>query len=96
MMRSEILCSRLIIIIILMSWQICFSSRFGIAQDSLSFSDCINIGLERNYALKIARNSEQIARNDYHYGHMQMLPAAEARGTISNSVVDSRQQLFFR
>jgi len=64
------------------------------AQDSLSFSNCIEIGLERNYSLKMVRNTEQIARNDFKFGIMGMMPTINATGTSSNAVIDSRQKMF--
>ncbi|MBN2275572.1 MAG: TolC family protein [Bacteroidales bacterium] len=69
-------------------------SGYANAQDSLSFSNCIEIGLERNYSLKMVRNTEQIARNDYKFGIMGMMPTVDAGGTFNNSVIDSRQQMF--
>jgi len=64
------------------------------AQDSLSFRNCIEIGLERNYSLMMVRNMEQMTRNNYQYGIMNMMPTLGATGTATNSVIDSRQQLF--
>jgi outer membrane protein TolC len=64
------------------------------AQDSLSFSKCIEIGLERNYSLKMVKNTEQMARNNANFGIMGMMPTLGATGTLNNSVIDSRQQLF--
>jgi outer membrane protein TolC len=71
-----------------------FLPRLAYARDSLSFSNCLEIGLERNYSLKMVRNTEQMARNDYKFGIMDMLPTIDARGTSSNSVIDSRQKMF--
>jgi len=65
-----------------------------IAQDSLSFSRCIQIGLERNYSLQIVKNTEQMVRNNAGFGIMGMMPTLGATGTLNNSVIDSRQQLF--
>jgi adhesin transport system outer membrane protein len=64
------------------------------AQDSLSYSKCIEIGLERNYALKMVKNTEQVARNNAAFGIMGMMPTLGATGTLSNSIINSRQQLF--
>jgi adhesin transport system outer membrane protein len=64
------------------------------AQDSLSFSKCIEIGLERNYSLKMVKNTEIMARIDQKYGIMNMMPTLAATGTVSNSVINSKQQLF--
>lgn len=65
--------------------------RFANAQDSLSFSECISIGLERNYSLKMVKNTEQMARNDYKFGVMLMMPTLMANGTLNNSVINSKQ-----
>jgi outer membrane protein TolC len=67
---------------------------FSNAQDSLSFSECISIGLERNYSLKMVKNTEQMARNDQKFGVMIMMPTVAATGTLNNSIINSRQQLF--
>ena len=64
------------------------------AQDSLSFSECISIGLERNYSLKMVKNTEQMARNDYKFGVMIMMPTLAATATLNNSIINSRQQMF--
>jgi adhesin transport system outer membrane protein len=72
---------------------ISFSATAG-AQDSLSYSKCIEIGLERNYALKMVKNTEQVARNNAAFGIMGMMPTLGATGTLSNSIINSRQQLF--
>jgi outer membrane protein TolC len=64
------------------------------AQDSLSFSECISIGMERNYSLKMVKNTEQMARNDYKFGVMLMMPTLMANGTLNNSIINSKQQLF--
>jgi hypothetical protein len=69
-------------------------SRLAHAQDSLSFSKCISIGLERNYSLKMVKNTEQMARNDQNFGVMIMMPTLTATGTLNNSIIDSKQQLF--
>jgi len=82
-----------ITLIVLLLFGISFP-RSLTAQDSLSFSRCIEIGLERNYALKMVKNTEQMARNNANFGIMGMMPTVGATGTISNSVIDSRQQMF--
>jgi outer membrane protein TolC len=62
------------------------------AQDSLpvlSLSECIKTGLERNYALRIVRNQEEIANNNKSIGNAGFLPVVDLNagyaGTLSNN-----------
>jgi adhesin transport system outer membrane protein len=84
---------KITIILAISSALLSFASSMR-AQDSLSFRNCIAIGLERNYSLKMVRNTEQIARNDYKFGIMGLMPTINATGTLNNSIIDSRQQMF--
>ncbi len=63
-------------------------------QETLSFSACIGIGLEQNYNLKIIRNQEKIAYNNYTFGFMNRLPDINTRSTMNYAVIDSRQKRF--
>lgn len=63
-------------------------------QDSLSFSSCIAIGLEQNYNMKIVKNQEKIAHNNYTFGLMNMLPDLSGRSTLNYAIIDSRQIRF--
>ncbi len=67
-----------------------------VAQDTLSFRDCINIGLEGNYDLKIVRNNEAIAENNLTLGNSGFLPTVDAGGRISQRIVNSEQVFFSR
>jgi len=72
----------------------CISSI--IAQDSISFRECINMGLERNYDLQIVKNNEAIAENNVSLGNAGFLPAIDAGGRISQRIVNSEQVFFSR
>jgi outer membrane protein TolC len=76
------------------TWLVILNTATVAAQDSLTYGDCIGIGLERNYSLKMVKNDEQMARNNQSYGIMGMMPTMAATGTLNNAVVDSRQQMF--
>jgi len=65
-----------------------------LCQESLSFSACIGIGLEQNYNIKIVKNQEKIAHNNYTFGLTNMLPDLSARSTLNYAIIDSRQKRF--
>jgi outer membrane protein TolC len=73
---------------------ICFSGVS--AQDTLSFSECINTGLEGNYDLQIVRNNEAMAENNLTLGNAGFLPTLDAGGRISKRIVNSEQVFFSR
>jgi outer membrane protein TolC len=63
-------------------------SRQVSAQESLSLTDAIATGLKNNYSILIAKNLEEITKNDYSFGNAGMVPSviATASGsTISNN-----------
>ena len=66
------------------------------AQDTLSFSECINIGLEGNYDLQIVRNNEAMAENNLTLGNAGFLPTLDAGGRILKRIVNSEQVFFSR
>lgn len=49
------------------------------AQETLTLSDCISKALESNYGIRIAKNEEQIERNNQNYS--SFLPSLSAEGT---------------
>lgn len=53
------------------------------AQERLTLSEAIRIGLENNYAIRIAKNDTRIAVNNTRAGNAGMLPQVNA--TVSNS-----------
>ncbi|MBK9249404.1 MAG: TolC family protein [Ignavibacteria bacterium] len=53
------------------------------AQERLTLSDAITIGLENNYSIKIAKNDNRSAANNVRVGNAGMLP--ELNATFSNS-----------
>jgi outer membrane protein TolC len=54
----------------------------------LSLSDCIQIGLEKNYALRIVRNQEEIGRNNYTLGNAGFLPSLDLGAGYNASLSD--------
>jgi len=60
--------------------------------DTLKISEAIQIGLENNFALRIARNEEQIARNNNTLGAAGFLPKIDINTAASGSNYDIHQE----
>lgn len=54
-------------------------------------NECIKIGLERNFSLLIAKNSESIAKNNFTIGNAGFLPSLDLTSRYSGTLNDSRQ-----
>ena len=59
---------------------------------TLSLSNCIQIGLEKNYALRIVRNQEEISRNNYTLGNAGFLPSLDFQAGYDASILDIKNQ----
>ena len=59
------------------------------AQDTLGLVDAISIGMENNYAIKIARNNVDIAINNYTLGNAGFLPTVDIIANRDFDVQDS-------
>lgn len=58
------------------------------AQDNLTLEEAISIGLERNYAIRIAENEKRVAQNLHHIGEAGLLPTVDAQAGQNYSVQD--------
>ena len=67
-----------------------FSNVF--AQDTLRIEEAIQMGLEKNFAIRIATNEAQIAKNNNSLGNAGLLPVVTADGTISKRIEDNETQ----
>lgn len=76
-------------IVLLMLLMPVFSSQDVFSQDVYSLKHCIEIGLERNFELRIARNNQRISDNNLSRGNAGMLPSLDLSttygGTLRNS-----------
>lgn len=66
--------------------------NISLAQSILTLEDAIRIGLENNYAIKIAQNDQQIITNDATYGNAGFLPVLDAIANRNFSVEDAEQR----
>ncbi len=62
------------------------------AQNELSLSEAIRLGLEKNYAIRIARNDQLIADNNHSLGNAGFLPIVSAQFDQNNANNDTRQE----
>jgi len=65
----------------------------GKSQVVYSLKDCINIGLENNFSLLIARNSETIAKNNYTIGNAGYLPSLDLSSRYSGTLNNTTQNM---
>lgn len=62
------------------------------AQDTLRIEEAIQKGLEKNFAIQVARNEAQIAKNNNTLGNAGFLPVVTADGGVSKRIEDSETQ----
>jgi outer membrane protein TolC len=62
------------------------------AQELLTIEDVIQITLQNNYGLQIARDNLQIAENNFHPGRAGFLPTLDLSASLSHSKINSEQQ----
>ena len=64
-----------------------------LAQDTLTVSSALEIGLKNNYSIIISKNSEQISRNNNTIGNAGFLPDVTANYNNTRGINDSRAEL---
>jgi len=68
-------------------------SKHADAQEVYSLTDCITTGLERNFSILVARNSEDIAKNNFTLGNAGYLPTLDLSGRYGGTLNNSTQNL---
>ena len=63
------------------------------AQKVYGLNDCIGIGLERNFSILVARNSEIISNNNYSIGNAGYLPSLDLSSRYSGTLNNTTQNL---
>jgi len=71
-----------------------FVGYAGHGQDLLSLEEAIQLGLENNYNIRIARNQEAIAVNSNNPGNAGFLPTFSITGDMSYTSNNIRQEFF--
>ena len=65
----------------------------GSAQKVYSLQECIRIGLERNYSIRIVRNEEMQSKNNVTLGNAGYLPTVDLEGGFSGDINNERNRL---
>ena len=63
------------------------------AQDTLTLEQAIDLGLKNNYSIIIARNTQQIAKNNNTIGNAGFLPQANLNYNNTNGITNSKAVL---
>lgn len=83
------------IIKIIVVWVLLMGYSSTHAQEVFDLSRCILTGLERNYALQIVRNREEVSSNNYTPGNAGFLPTLSLTnrmgGTVNTTVQNPRE-----
>ncbi|MFN5706060.1 MAG: TolC family protein [bacterium] len=61
------------------------------AQQKLSLNESIQLGLENNYSIKIAKNQESVSVETRKAGRSAILPKVDANASLNQSINDTRQ-----
>lgn len=64
------------------------------AQQSVSLKNCIELALEKNYDIKIIKNQQIIAVNNYSRGNAGMLPTVDLLSQYSGNLDNTNQTAF--
>lgn len=59
------------------------------AQETLSIDDAVRIGMEKNFAIRIAKNNSEVAENNNSIGNAGMLPTVTATGSLNQRIQDN-------
>ncbi len=82
------ICKRLIILLIL------FAGLSGAAQELLTLNQAVEMALENNFDIRIARNNLLIAQQETRAGNALFLPELSAGLTTQNNINNSEQELY--
>lgn len=63
------------------------------AQRTFSLDDCVRIGLEHNYSIRIIRNEQQVSRNNATAGNAGYLPTVDLNGGFSGNLNNNNNKL---
>ena len=63
------------------------------AQDIYDLSRCVQTSLEQNFAVKVARNQEEIADNNYTRGNAGFLPTVTTTNRFGGNVTSTTQNM---
>ena len=72
-------------------WFCFFLCMMAEAQQSMNLQQCLKIGLENNYDLRISRNEQRISDNNLSLGNAGFLPTLDASSDLSTQSLNTDQ-----
>jgi len=63
------------------------------AQEVYDLSQCVITGLEQNFSVKVARNNEEIAGNNYNRGNAGFLPTVTTTNRYGGNITSTTQNM---
>ncbi|MCA1759417.1 MAG: hypothetical protein LC658_06585, partial [Bacteroidales bacterium] len=63
------------------------------SQEIYDLSRCVVTGLEQNFSVKVARNQEEIAGNNYTKGNAGFLPAVTTTNRLGGNLTSTTQNM---
>lgn len=67
--------------------------QYAQSQETYDLNRCITTGLEQNYSVKVARNQEEIAGNNYTRGNAGFLPTVTTTNRFGGNVTTTTQNM---
>ena len=71
---------------------VCCATTNVLAQQHYTLKSCLDIGLEKNYSLRIVRNEEQISKNNATIANAGYLPTLDLSAGFSGNVNDTETE----
>ena len=71
---------------------LCCASTLVMAQQHYSLKSCLEIGLEKNYSLRMVRNEEQISKNNATIANAGYLPTLDLSAGLSGNINDTETE----
>jgi outer membrane protein TolC len=71
---------------------VCCATTNVLAQQHYTLKSCLEIGLEKNYSLRIVRNEEQISKNNVTIANAGYLPTLDLSAGFSGNVNDTETE----
>ena len=71
---------------------VCCATTNVLAQQHYTLKSCLEIGLEKNYSLRIVRNEEQISKNNATIANAGYLPTLDLSAGFSGNVNDTETE----
>jgi outer membrane protein, adhesin transport system len=77
--------------LIISSFILLIFCQANFSQKQYGLKDCIGIGLEKNFSIRVARNNESVSNNNFTVGNAGFLPTVSVNSRYAGAVTNSTQ-----